>query len=64
MKRISKLSESPCSKCGKDAECDAKILRNLNLKEIKDGVFGLKGFRYKNCPLYISLTAGELVEID
>ena len=63
-KRITKLSESACSKCPKIHDCDAKVARIPRFQEIKDGVFGVKGYRYRNCPLYISLTAPDMVELE
>ena len=61
-KRIEKVKESPCSKCGLDEFCDNKISRNRSFREIKDMVFWDKEFLYKECPLYISLTVGDIVD--
>ena len=62
--RISKLSESPCYKCGKDKECMAKIKRNGRLWEIRDEIRPNKDFDFNKCGIYISLTCGELIETD
>lgn len=61
-KRIEKVKESPCFNCGLDELCDYKISRNKSFREIKDMVFWDKEFLYKDCPLYISLTVGDIVD--
>ena len=64
MKKITKLSESPCSQCGCSYECLRKLLRlkNENLSEIVYMVFPNAEFDYHNCPLWISLNAPEMVD--
>lgn len=61
-KRINLLKESPCLKCGKYSECVDKALKNNQFNDIIDQVFGNKGFDYHSCPLYIALTAPDMVD--
>lgn len=63
-KRINKLADSPCIKCGCDTVCNEKIARCTKLQEIKDCVFGNSKYDYRECPLFIALTAPELIEVD
>ena len=63
-KRIDRISESPCSKCGQIVECSNRVRRNPTLAEICDAIFGNKEYDYHNCPIYIALTAPEMVEVD
>ena len=62
MKRIERIEESPCSKCGYSTECDVKISKNYSLSTIKDFVFPNKEMDYHDCGIYISLTAPELID--
>lgn len=66
MKRITKLSESPCNQCGCTYKCMRKLLRlnNEKISEIMDMVFPNAEFDYHDCPLWISLNAPEMVEVD
>lgn len=61
-KRIERINESPCSKCGYSTECDVKISKNYSLATIKDLVFPNKEMDYHDCGIYISLTAPELID--
>ena len=63
-KRIEKISDSPCSKCGYIVECSEKIRRIHVLCEIRDAVFGNADFDYHNCGIWIALNAKEMVEVD
>ena len=54
-KKIKKIKESPCFKCGYMEECDEKISRVCKLKEIKDNIFGKADFDYHNCSIWNSL---------
>ena len=66
MKKITKLSESPCNQCGSTYKCMRKLLRlnNEKISEIMDMVFPNAEFDYHDCPLWISLNAPEMVEVD
>lgn len=63
-KRITKLSESPCYKCGCENECLLKILRNTALDEIRLSIFGNADFDYHDCGIWIALNAPEMIEVD
>ena len=58
-KRIKSLSESPCYKCGKIEQCEAKIKRSPVLGDIVDCVMPRADFDYHNCSIYKSLIMGE-----
>lgn len=62
MTRIESLSQSPCSNCGVSVECGKKVKRNSKFEEIVDVVYGNRDFDFHDCPLYIALTAPEMVE--
>lgn len=62
MRKIERISESPCSKCGFIIECSNKIRSNCNLEVIKDMVFGNKDYDFKQCPLWIAFNCRELVD--
>lgn len=64
MNRITKLSESPCSKCGCDYQCDMKIKKSPSIEVIKDKMFGRKDLDYHDCGIWIALNAPEMVEVD
>ncbi len=60
--RIMYLKESPCYQCHKHMECMMKTQKNNQLYDIVDQVFGNKGFDYHNCPIYVALTAPDMVD--
>ena len=60
MKRIEKINNSPCSKCGYSAECDVKISKNYSLT--KDLFFPDEDKDYHDCGIYISLTVSEIID--
>lgn len=62
MKRIKKLSESPCYKCDCVMKCMEKISKSLKLQEIEDAVFPNADFDYHECGIWIALNAPEMVE--
>lgn len=62
-KRIEKLSDSPCYKCGKMKDCAVKVAKNQNLSEIVDFMFGNVDADFNWCPIYIALTAPDMEEI-
>ena len=61
-RRITSLKESPCFKCEKHTECLTKVENNNQFSDIVDQVFGNRDFDYYNCPLYIALTAPDIVD--
>lgn len=63
-KRIDKLSESPCYKCGKMKDCATKVANNQNLGGIVDFMFGNADADFHWCPIYIALTAPDMIEVD
>lgn len=63
-KRIESLSESPCYKCGKMQDCSVKVAKNQNLSGIVDFMFGNAEADYNWCPIYIALTAPDMIEVD
>lgn len=63
-KRIERMSESPCSKCGCIVGCSDKVRRVPKLDEIRDLVFPNADFDYHECPIWIALNAPEMVEVD
>ena len=56
-RRIETLSESPCYKCGRSAECMEKIRRSPILMEICDAILGNADFDYHDCSLWIAMSA-------
>lgn len=63
-KRIERISESPCSKCGYMVECSEKIRRSPRIEEIRDRVFGDANFDYHKCGIWIALNALDMIEVD
>ena len=63
-KRIEKLNQSPCFKCGHDDECAKRITRNYKLGVIRDIVYGNRDYNYTQCPIRIALTVADMVEVD
>lgn len=63
-RRIERISESPCSKCGKIVECSNRIRSNYRIGEIRDSVFGNRNFDYHDCGIWIALSAPDMVEVD
>lgn len=61
-KRIERISESPCNKCGKIILCANRVRNNPSLAEICDSIFGNKLYDYHNCPIYIALTAPDMID--
>lgn len=61
-RRISCIKESPCFSCPVSLLCDTQLEKNSALIDIKYCVFGDKSYDIKTCPIYISLTAPEMVE--
>ena len=53
--RIEELKESPCYQCGMKKECDKKVRKSLYFCEIRNNIFQMKNFDYKNCSLWIAL---------
>ena len=64
MKRINKLEESPCYKCGCMVECSKRIKENLQLQEIPDYIFANADFDFHNCGIWTALNAPEMTEVD
>lgn len=62
MKRIEHLPESPCYKCGLRDECNNKVHRSPVLAEIVDSQFGDSDLDFHECPIWISLTAPEMID--
>lgn len=62
MKRIERISDSPCSKCGYSSQCDEKIAKNYSLTTIKDSFFSDEDKDYHDCGIYIALTVPELID--
>lgn len=62
MKRIEKINNSPCSKCGYLSQCDEKISKNYSLITIKDLFFPDEDKDYHDCGIYISLTVSEIID--
>ena len=62
MKRIKRMSESPCSKCGCMVECRNKVRRSPRLDEIRDLVFPDAEFDYHDCGIWIALNVKEIVD--
>lgn len=61
---MTKIESSPCMRCGIDEQCAEKVNR-INHPEIDElalNMFVKFGEDYKNCPLYVSLTAPDMVE--
>lgn len=63
-KRIERLSDSPCKKCGKEQECKNKCKVNSKFYDIVDFMFGNAEADYNWCPIYIALTAPDMIEED
>lgn len=63
-KRIDRLANSPCKKCGKENECLMKTIKAPILSNIVDVIFGDMERDYHTCPIYISLTCPEMIEED
>lgn len=55
--RLESLIQSPCHRCGMDEECAKKCEKNRGFYTIVDSVYGKKNYDYRECPLYIALTA-------
>lgn len=64
MKRIERIEESPCSKCGYSTECDVKISKNYSFAAVKDFVFPNREMDYHDCGIWIALNAPEMIEVD
>lgn len=62
--KITSLSESPCWTCFVGDECSARRKKNRNLDSIVDMVWDKADYNRENCPLYIAITAPEMVEED
>ena len=58
-KRIQSLSESPCYKCGKIEQCEAKIKRNSILGDIVDCVMPRADFDFHNCSIWKAIMLEE-----
>lgn len=58
-KRIQSLSESPCYKCGKIEQCEAKIERSPVLEDIVDCVMPKADFDYKKCTIWKAIILEE-----
>lgn len=63
-KRVKSLSESPCYKCGKMQDCSVKLAKNGKLQDIADMMFSNAKADYNWCPIYIALTAPDMIEVD
>lgn len=63
-RRISSIAESPCTSCIVSEQCDARIAKNSDLAQIKYVVYGDKCCDVSNCPLFIALTAPEMIEVE
>lgn len=63
-KRIQSLSESPCTHCGKEEQCLIKATKSPILYNIIDIMYGDAEKDFHDCPIYISLTCPELVEVE
>lgn len=63
-KRITTLFESPCYKCGKMQDCAVKVAKNQNLSAVVDIMFGNAEADYSWCPIYIALTAPDMIEVE
>lgn len=57
--RIESLSESPCYKCGKIEQCEAKIKRSPVLGDIVDCVMPRADFDYKKCAIWKAIMLEE-----
>lgn len=64
MRKIERMSESPCSKCGYIIECSDKVKRVPRLDEVRGLVFPNADFDYHDCGIWIALNAPEMVEVD
>lgn len=58
-KRIKSLSESPCYKCGKIEQCEAKIKRSPVLGDIVDYVMPRADFDFHNCSIWKAIMLEE-----
>lgn len=63
-RRITTLSESPCYKCGKMQDCTVKVAKNQNLSAVVDIMFGNAEADYNLCPIYVALTAPDMIEVE
>lgn len=51
-KRICTIAESPCSKCGKEKECDKKRAKSPVLDEIKWAIWSNADYDYTDCSIF------------
>ena len=58
-KRIESLSESPCYKCGKIEQCEAKIKRSPVLGDIVDYVMPRADFDFQDCGIWKAIMLEE-----
>lgn len=58
-KRIEHLADSPCYKCGKIEQCEAKIARNPVLSDIVDCVMPRADFEYERCSIWKAIKMEE-----
>lgn len=64
-RRITKLSESPCYKCDKNGACRKKVKKNpVALCDIVENMYPDAEADYANCPIYIALTAPDMIEVE
>ena len=59
-KRIKSLSESPCYKCGKIEQCEAKIKRSPVLGDSVDCVMPRADFDFHRCSIYKAIVLEEI----
>lgn len=62
MKRIESLKDSPCYSCPNVIECESKLQRSPKLEEVKDNVIFNTNIDYKQCGIYVALTAPEMID--
>lgn len=62
MSKIKHIKDSPCWDCNVANECSAKRLTNRNLDIIVDMVWGKADYNEKNCPIYIAVTAPDMID--
>ena len=61
-RRISNLSESPCSLCSKTGECEKKLSKSPQLYPIMYGIMGNADYDFHDCGIYISLTCSDMID--